>query len=157
MGETLEAEWRITGSPEETQQFRGALGRLSEIQVGHSISEAIRERSTTIRFGQVEEHTVAYFDPAGNEIVIDDSLQGASLEVLAAHLAHEGTHVQWDKANSIDQEYHAFRTQAEVWNELKGDQSDEQCDFVSRMIALGEENAKDLFISSMYPELPEYA
>lgn len=79
------------------------------------------------------------------------------MEILAAHLAHEGIHVQWDKANSIDQEHHAFRAQAEVWNELKEDQLDEQCDLVSRMIALGEENAKDLLISYMYPELPEYA
>jgi len=151
------AEWRITGSREEIQQLRGSLERLSEAQAGYSISKVIRERDTVVRLGQIEENAVAYYDPACNEIVIDDSLQGASLDILAAHLAHEGTHVQWDKDNSIDQEYHAFRAQAEVWNELKGDQSDEQCDLVSRMIALGEENAKDLLISHMYPELPEYA
>ena len=150
------AKWRITGSPEETRQLHEALDRLSETQVGHSISEAIRERDITTRFGQVEAEIVAYFDPRDNEIVINDSLQNAPSAVLAAHIAHEGTHVQWDAANSIDQEYHAFRAQAEVWNELKGDETDDQCDSVSEMIALGREEAMTI-IRDLYPDLPMHA
>lgn len=154
-GETT--AWHATGSNEEVQQLRGALSRLNGTQIGQVISAAIRERGMTTRFRQIEENAVACFDPERNEIVVDDSMRNASLEILAAHLAHEGTHVQWDRANSIDQEYHAFRAQAEVWNQLKEDQTNTQCDLVSRIIALGEQDAKDLLISYMYPELPEYA
>ncbi|MFQ5856284.1 MAG: DUF6782 family putative metallopeptidase [Anaerolineae bacterium] len=151
------SQWHITGNDEEVQRLQEALRQLTSIEVGHPIGEAVHERGTTIRFGQIEDNAVAYFDPGPNEIVLDNSLSDASSEILAAHLAHEGTHVQWDQPNSINQEYHAFRAQAEVWNALRGDQTDTQCDFVSRMIALGEQNAKDLYISHMYPELPEYA
>jgi len=68
----------------------------------------------------------------------------------------EGIHVQWGRADSIDQEYHAFRAQAEVWNELKGNEVDEQCDWVSGMIAQGEAGAKAI-IRFLYPDLPEIA
>lgn len=151
------SQWHVTGNAEEVQQLQEALSQLTSGEVGYPIGEAIRKQGTSIRFGQIEENAVAYFDPGSNEIVLDQALSDAPSETLAAHLAHEGTHVQWDQPSSIDQEYHAFRAQAEVWNALQGDQTDTQCDFVSRMIALGEQNAKDLYISHMYPELPEYA
>lgn len=149
-------EWQVTGSSVEIEQLLGALSRLSETAIGHSISEAIREHGTTVRFGQVEDTAVAYFDSQSNEIVIGNGLQAASLEILAAHLAHEGTHVQWNTENSVEQEYHAFRAQAEVWSELKGDQVDEQCDLVRGMIALGEKDAKTI-IRYHYPNLPAHA
>ena len=112
-----EPGWHVTGSNEEVQQLQEALTRLGgDTEVGFSISETMRAQGTTTRFGQIGEDAIAYFAPALNEIVIDDSVQNASSEILAAHLAHEGTHVQWEEANSVDQEYHAFRAQAEIWN-----------------------------------------
>jgi hypothetical protein len=69
-------------------------------------------------------------------------------------MAHEGTHVQWDAPNSIDQEYHAFKAEAAVWNKVKGDQTDTQCDAVSEMMARGEAEAEEE-IRQMYPKLPE--
>ncbi|MBS1252575.1 MAG: hypothetical protein MAG451_01616 [Anaerolineales bacterium] len=145
--------WHITGSSEAVQRLQKALSRLTETEVGQSIGEVIRERGTTIRFGQIEAGVVAYFDPADNEIVINDRLQDASSAVLAAHLAHEGTHVEWNTEDSIEQEYYAFNAQAEVWNALKGDETDRQCDWVSWMISLGERQAKRR-IRRLYPELP---
>ena len=103
----------------------------------------------------MEANVVAYFDPERNEIAIHDSLQNASVVVLATHLAHEGTHVQWNMDNSIDQEYYAFKAQAEVWNELRGSETDDQCDWVSWMISLGEREAKKR-IRRLYQSLPEY-
>lgn len=41
-----------------------------------------------------------------------------------------------------DEEYHAMRNQDAVWRELKSVESDEQCDWVSGIIALGENRAK---------------
>ena len=87
--------------------------------------------------------------------MIDDSLQNDSLAVLAAHLAHEGMHVQWDEAGSINQEYHAFKAQAAVWNELRGSETDNQCDWVNWIISLGETQVKKR-IRRLYLDLPEY-
>jgi hypothetical protein len=109
-----------------------------------------------VRFGQIGQDVIAHFDPSENEIVIHQDLRDASPNILAAHLAHEGIHVQWDTDDSIDQEYHAFEAQAAVWNELKGDETDDQCDWVSEMIALGKEEAMNI-IRDLYPELRMYA
>jgi len=161
-GNVEEIERCVTGSSDETRQLHQALSRLKDIDIGCSISETILKTGTTIRFGQIEDGTVAYFDPEHNEIVINNNLQNAFPEILAAHLAHEGTHVQWNRdvqwnrEGSINQEYHAFRAQAEVWSQLKGDEADPQCDWVRWMISLGEKEAKS-HIRRYYPNLPENA
>jgi hypothetical protein len=150
-------QWHITGSDDEIRKLREALSRLRATEIGHTLSEVIREGGTSMRFELMGEASIAYFNPERNEIVINQGLRNASPEILAAHLAHEGTHVQWNRPNSIEQEYHAFRNQAEVWNQLKEDQTDRQCDHVSRLIALGEQEAKDFLTSYVYPDLPEFA
>jgi len=150
------AQWNTVGQPGEVQKLQDGLAALEGARAGSSIAAVIREQGTTVRFGQTGQNVVAYFDPNRNEIVIHGGGRDASPSVLAAHLGHEGTHVQWNISNSIDQEYHAFKAQAEVWNHLKGDQADEQCDGVSWMISLGETRAKWI-ISDLYPNLPDYA
>ena len=113
-----------------------------------------------MRFGQTPRNVIAYFDPDRNEIVVNEGLRDASLSVLVQHLAHEGTHtqwmLQWNCPSSINQENRAFKAEAEVWNQLKGDETDEQCDRVSWMISLGEMRAKWI-IGDLYPNLPDYA
>jgi len=133
--------------------LQDALSRLAGTTAGQSVADAIRRRGVIVCFGPTDD-AIAYFDPARNEIVISETLQHASTGILAAHLAHEGAHVQWNQPDSIDQEYHAFSTQAAVWNQVRGNESDEQCDWVSGMMTLGESQAKRL-IRSLYPELPE--
>lgn len=137
-------------------KLQDALMRLEGIRIGHSLAEIIRERGTTVRFGQTPKNVIAYFDQKGNEIVVSEGARDSSPNVLAQHLAHEGTHVQWNRSGSIDQEHHAFKAEVEVWNHLKGDETDEQCDQVSWMISLGEMRAKWI-ISDLYPNLPDYA
>jgi len=107
----------------------------------------------------LEPGTVAQFDHQTNEITVNEGLKDASPNVLAAHLAHEGTHVQWVKDGKgyntedeiVNAEYADFKNQADVWNEVKGAETDEQCDDVAAIMALGEDEAKDL-IRLMYKE-----
>lgn len=79
---------------------------------------------------------------SSNTITLGSDLTSTSPGVLAAHLAHEGTHVQWNQAGSVEQEYHAFEAQAQVWNLLRGSEADSQCDWVSEIIGSGEIEAK---------------
>jgi DNA repair exonuclease SbcCD ATPase subunit len=147
----------IVGDNEAVQKLSDGLATLQSSESGHAIARTICERATTMRFGQMDKG-VAYFDRTKNEIVINERLRDRSPNVLAAHLGHEGTHVQWNRANSIDQEYHAFKAEAEVWNELKGSEMDEQCDHVSEMISLGKAEAKKMIRRAPpYRSLPEYA
>ena len=142
------------------QRLQDGLTILERTGAGYSIAAAIREQGTKVRFGQAGEDAIAYFDPVSNEIVVNEELMDTSLNVLVQHLAHEGTHtqwmLQWNRPNSIDQEYHAFKAEAEVWNQLKGDEADKQCDRVSGMISQGGMEAKRK-IRWLYPGLPEYA
>ena len=138
------------------QRLQDGLTALEGTRAGYSIAAAIREHGTTVRFDQTGEDAIAYFDPVGNEIVVNEALTDVSLNVLVQHLAHEGTHVQWHRPSFVDQEYHAFKAEAEVWNQLKGDETDRQCDWVSGMISQGEMEAKKK-IRWLYPGLPEYA
>jgi non-ribosomal peptide synthetase component F len=144
------------GQSEETQKLQDGLTTLEGTRRGHSIVAAIREQGTAVQLGQTGEDAIAYFDPERNRIVISEGLRDASLNVLVQHLAHEGTHAQWNRPPSIDQEYHAFKAEAEVWNELKGDEADNQCDWVNGVISLGKMRAKWI-ISDLYPNLPDYA
>jgi hypothetical protein len=155
-GNVDETRHHIMGGAEEVKRLREAVNRLSHTDKGRAVSEAICERGTALRFGTTEANVMAYFDPERNEIVISDNLQNEQPEILAAHLAHEGTHVQWNREDSVNQEYHAFQVQAAVWNQLKGDKTDKQCDLVEWMISLGEKDARRM-IRSFYPDLPEDA
>jgi len=157
-----EVQWSIVGDSGAVQKLQDGLARLDGAASGGAIAQIIRQYGTTMRFGQVDEDTAAYFDSVRNEIVLSESLKGSSPNVVAAYLAHEGTHVQWmlqwNRPDSIDQEYHAFKAQAEVWNELKGNEIDEGCDGVSWMISRGEADAKTIIRRQpAYKNLPEYA
>jgi len=152
-----EVQWSIVGNSEAIQKLSDGLVTLQSSESGHAIARTVCERATTMRFGQMDKG-VAYFDRTRNEIVINERLRDRLPNVLAQHLAHEGTHAQWNRPNSIDQEYHAFKAEAEVWNELKGSETDEQCDPVSDMISLEEAEAKKVIrLIPHYRSLPEYA
>jgi hypothetical protein len=160
-GSAEEVQWSIVGDSEAVQKLQDGFARLDGAASGRAIAQIIRQYGTTMRFGQVDEDTAAYFDSVRNEIVLSESLRGSSPKVVAAYLAHEGTHVQWmlqwNRPDSIDQEYHAFKAQAEVWNELKGNETDEWCDGVSWMISRGEADAKTIIRRQpAYKDLPEY-
>ena len=132
-----------------------ALNELSQTVAGGRIARAIMDKGTRVEFGKTLGDVAAQFDSAANEIIVSERCKSASLAVLAAYLAHEGIHVQWDEPNSIDQKYHAFKAEAAVWEELEGDESNWRCEMVSWVISRGEREAKKQ-IRRAYPELPEY-
>ena len=145
----------LHGTPDEVASLQQSYAQLQTTEVGKEITDAIRKNGTTVQFGVTGDGVVAQFDSFSNHITVDEGMKEATPAVLAAHLAHEGTHVLWNEPDSIDQEYHAFEAEAKVWNQLKGDKTDSQCGAVSTMIASGETEAKAQ-IRQMYPALPEY-
>lgn len=146
--------WNMAGEPDEAERLQDVFTRLGQTETGYALVESLRERGTRVRFGTPVAGAIAHYDPEENEIVIAEPLWGASTAVLAAHVAHEATHVQWDYVDSIDQEYHAFAAQAAVWAQLRESEADEQSDWVSWMISLGKAEAKR-HIRRYYPNLPE--
>ncbi len=153
----VNSDVNVIGDANDTQQLNEAIETLETTDVGRELSNEIRENNTAIRFDEID--AVAQFDPTSNEITINEEYKDADPSVLASHLAHEGTHVQWygqGVPDSIDQEYHAFKNEKEVWDQTKEDKTDEQCDWVSSMIDQGEADAK-MHLRLMYPNLPEYA
>lgn len=154
---TTSGAWHVAGDVTQAATLRQALDRLASSAAGSAVASAIQSQGTLVRFGKTDSDAIAHFDPSANEIVLNEALQDASSQILAAHLAHEGTHVQWrGRIYSLDEEYHAFRAQAAVWNEVKGAEVDRQCNWVSGVIALGETRAKRI-IAELYPDLPDYA
>ena len=143
---TLLSRDLLQGTPDETAILQEAFSQLQAIDAGKTIADAIQEKGTTIKFGSTDEDAIAQFDPAANEITIHESLKEANPQVLAAHLAHEGTHLQLGDPSSaddaLDQEYQCFKAEAEVWNAVKGSEKDKICDDVSAMIKKGEADAK---------------
>lgn len=146
----------------EDRQLQSAWETLFASEKGKAIAENIRRKSIKVKFGYLPEDEkgnpgeIGRYYPDENEIVIRLDQKYRSTKVLAAHLAHEGIHVLWDKPNSVDQEYDAFKAQCEVWMELKGNDSDENCEEVCELISLGEDGAKDV-ISHIRPNLPNTA
>jgi len=145
----------LRSSEETVAKLDEALDKLRMTVAGGSIAEVIENKGTRLRFGETSGGAVAQYDSQSNEIIVNAQCRVLPVNVLAAYLAHEGIHVLWDEPNSIEQEYQAFRAEAAVWEELKGEETDRQCDLVTAMISRGERMAK-LEIAFLYPELPEH-
>lgn len=145
------------GDAAEQEQLQDGLATLETTDEGKSLAASLRENGVGIRFS--DEIGMAAFDPNTNEILLSEKLKDAPPNVLAAHLAHEGTHADWFargiQDNSIDQEYNAFLNEKKVWDQVKGDTVDDQCDAVSQIMSQSEADAKST-LRRYYPELPEY-
>lgn len=135
--QTIET-WAVQGQGVDQQALHDALSTLATAKSGAAIAKSIRSKGTRVSFGRtlLESETgkpplARYFPPPRNEIVISEGLKGSSQNVLAAHLAHEGTHAHWwPRRNSLNQEYHAFMAEARVWIEVRGNEKDWVCDLV---------------------------
>jgi hypothetical protein len=112
----------VVGDTPEAKKLQEGFRRLGEVDSGRPIADTIREHGTTIHFGPLEPGTVAQFDHQTNESTVNEGLKDASPNVLAAHLAHEGTHVQWVRDSKgyntedeiVNAEYAALKNQADV-------------------------------------------
>jgi len=148
---------------------------LAASTAGNTISDMIALYNAPIGFGSGVPGAAAWYEPDFNTITINVSEFSKSVNVHAALLAHEGTHAWWyhDTTqgqplragdpddplrlydNSIDQEYHAFTNGANVWNEIKGAETDLNQDGWASVMALSEAEAKAV-IRLYYPGLSEY-
>lgn len=124
--------WAIDGSEEEVQKIHSALKTLDGTKAGSSIAKAIEIHRTLVRFDHLKGY--GHFDTKKNEIVLNKELESRSVEVIAAHLAHEGSHVTGDR--TLQDEYLARKREVVVWTERRGDQEDEYLDLLTVQIGL---------------------
>lgn len=141
-------------------RLRKAWEVLLTSKNGKAAAENIRQKCITVKFGYLPEDGKikpgerGHYYPEEKEIVIRLDQQNKSINVLASLIAHEGTHVQWNKPNSLSQEYDAIRTQDEVWQELRGNERDAWSEKVHKLISFGEKIATNI-IHDDNPDLPD--
>ena len=148
------------GTPEETQQLHNGLKRLDTIETGREIAKFIKEQAQVVHFGQVQNDGYGSYNQVTDELILNDKLKNASPNVLAAHLAHEGTHAQWKgqhglHTRSIDEEVAAFTAEVKVWREVKGSENNPYLDKLSTMMA-EQENFPRSIIRKRYQDYDEH-
>ena len=105
-----------------SESFRLLRGTSS----GKTIAEYIDKKGVKVTFGRPKTPgAAAVFIPnfLGNSgsIILSERLKDAEPPVIAAILAHEGTHAKKDWVfgyDSVEQEYQSYVAQAKVWEEL---------------------------------------
>jgi len=96
-------------------------------------------------------------EPSGKSAVVDETWQEDPVEATVAALAYLLTRVEWDRPDSINQEYVAFKEMAETWNLIKGDLEHGFCDEVAEVMAQEGSAPKDWIRNQpAYADLPEY-
>lgn len=144
-GQGQPTDVRLAGDAQDVRKLETAVQVLESSDSGRAIAQSIRERGAEIEFAPLSDRTIAQFNPP-NEIKINEAYKDASPAVLAASLAHEGTHLQSgdprSSTDALDQEYKCFKAEAEVWNQVKRDESNSMEDDVVTMIRKGEAEAK---------------
>jgi len=96
-------------------------------------------------------------EPGGDAALVDETWQEDPIEATVAALAYLLTRVEWDRPDSINQEYVAFKEMATIWNLIKGDLEHEFCDEVAEVMALQGSAPKDWIRNQpAYADLPEY-
>jgi hypothetical protein len=145
LGSGQPSDVRLVGDAQDAQKLETAMQVLENSDSGRAIAQSIRERGTQIGFAPLSDRTVAQFNPP-NGITVNEAYKNESPAVLAAALAHEGTHLQSgdpsSSADALDQEYKCFKTEAEVWNQVKGGENNLLEEDVVTMIGKGEAEAK---------------
>ncbi len=142
---------------EQTRQIDHGLAALRMSHRGEGIYSAIVQRGVSVEFGYIpneihcmngkqrEFMVAAQYDPGARTITVNIDLKGKPVSVIAAYLAHEGIHVQWDHGQqkpSLEEEYEAHKAQAAVWQEIKGSQHHQGHEQVATMISLEVHEAK---------------
>ena len=150
------------------QKSAAAFEALAASTSGTEVSGKISLYNVNIGFGSGASGALAWYVPFFNTITISLDEFENSQSVQTSILAHEGTHAWWNNDttqgqpergtstdDSIDQEYNCFLNSANVWNEIKGSETDPNMDGWASIIALGEAQAKE-YMKLIYAGLPEY-
>jgi hypothetical protein len=136
--------------PREEAIIEEALALIAQSSAACEQYDSITSKDIDVAFGKLEKGCYAMHLPAENRIVVNLEAENESVKVIAAVIVHEGEHTRWLGKNSINQEYHAYKAQAEFWNEVRGGETHDFCDFVADFIALGKHEAMD-FLRQYYP------
>ena len=154
-------KWRAKGKQFEPSEANFIQQCFRKIQLTDAASEVynwIMARNISIDFGDVPEGAVASWVPAENTIKVDPYAEGQPQKVVSQHIVHQGEHSRWKGENSINQEYHAFKAEADFWNSVKKGDADDHCDWVAGFIGQGKHAAHDyLRTLPAYADLPEYS
>ncbi len=111
----------------EGQKLDESVELLRNTSSGDSIAKVLDKSGIKIVFGEPKTNgAAAVFVPnfIGNSgtIIVSERLQDEETSVIAAILAHEGTHAKMNSLlgyDSVEQEYKCYVAQAEVWEEVK--------------------------------------
>lgn len=156
------AQIEVRGPKSEQQILRNALGKLPATDMGIKLLGTLAELGTELLFALPDEleqrGCFAIFDKTINRITLCHSLFAHPPEIIAPHLAHEATHALWYRPSSIEQEFQAFKAQADLWAQVRGELRNDQNDEVLMLIGQGESAFKDdLRGWSPYSGYPESA
>lgn len=162
--------WGLT-EPEYEIFIRAALSLLRSTDVGYELAAKINMANLPIYWADLgaNENLMALYWPYQDEyqgiylnvnLIDEEGHLTIPIEALAAILGHEATHHADHLASgdmdfdSIEEEYDAFYNEAMVWEQLKGDKTDEFHDELLSVMKEDEEAAKD-WIRARYPNYPE--
>lgn len=151
---TAAAEPMIAGGDEERQKLAQAMTLLRTCSTGVRIAGVLAQRGTHIAFGQWKGNRagapIAWY--SDNKITINVSERSKPSAVLAAHLAHESVHAQWDSLHdSLQEEYEAYLAESQVWQSVKSNGQDDNCDGWHAVMSRREMDAKITIIRCYRP------
>ncbi len=108
-------------------KLRQSIAMLRNAQAGNPIAKDLDKKRIRVTFGDTNtDGANAVYIPgfliSNGRIIINRDLKNQSPVVIAAILAHEGTHAQlisFLRPNSVEQEYRCYLAQARVWKETR--------------------------------------
>lgn len=155
------AKWRRKGKqfePSEENEIQRALRLISQTDAASEVYNHIMSTNVSIDFYELPGDTIAQYNDLTNTIEVNRAAEAKPKKVLAQYIVHEGEHSRWYPVNSIYQEYHACKAEADFWNAVKKGDADDMCDWVAGFIGQGKEAAMDYLHSlPKYAHLPRYA
>jgi len=116
---------------------------IKKSKTAFPIHTYIVEHNVGIEVEELPPGILAKFDDLGNAIIIDPAAKAEPAKVVAQYLVHEGEHARWYPVDSIYQEYHAFKAEADFWNEVRKGTAHETCDWVAGFVGQGKRAAMD--------------
>lgn len=132
----------------EDQKLDESLDLLRNSTYGKAIAAYVDKSHVKITFGQPETPgAAAVFVPSflgsGGRIIVSERMRDEEPSVIAAILAHEGTHAKTDSIidyDSVTQEYDCYMVQAKVWEETRSTMNITAGGFETQVSELNPEN-----------------
>ena len=140
------AKWRAKGKdiePPEANYIQRCFNLIERTDACRAIYDHIVDTNITVEFRDLPTGTVAQWVPDDNTIAVDISAEALDEKVTSQYIIHEGEHSRWHGEDSISQEWHAYKAEADFWNAVKKGDHDGHCDWVAGFIAQGRHAAMD--------------